>query len=51
MFTAQWFRLGGRVAHHLTRRYKPIVVLMSSINIEIVKIISPTSLWKQINEI
>ncbi|EGQ9275354.1 hypothetical protein FWP36_25165, partial [Vibrio parahaemolyticus] len=21
VFTAQWFRFGGRVAHHLTRRY------------------------------
>ncbi|PMS39175.1 hypothetical protein C1S99_26120 [Vibrio parahaemolyticus] len=21
MFTAQWFRLGGRVVHPLTRRY------------------------------
>ncbi|EGR0935579.1 hypothetical protein EIB86_23800 [Vibrio parahaemolyticus] len=21
VFTAQWFRLGGRVVHHLTRRY------------------------------
>ncbi len=21
MFTAQWFRLGGSVAHYLTRRY------------------------------
>ncbi|EGR1514543.1 DUF3265 domain-containing protein [Vibrio vulnificus] len=21
MFTAQWFRLGGSVVHHLTRRY------------------------------
>ncbi|PXB14558.1 hypothetical protein CXR47_25305 [Vibrio parahaemolyticus] len=21
VFTAQWFRLGGSVAHHLTRRY------------------------------
>jgi hypothetical protein len=21
VFTAQWFRFGGRVVHHLTRRY------------------------------
>ncbi|QET59973.1 hypothetical protein FOB75_03080 [Vibrio parahaemolyticus] len=23
VFTAQWFRLGGSVVHHLTRRYAP----------------------------
>ncbi|HAS8479456.1 TPA: DUF3265 domain-containing protein [Vibrio vulnificus] len=22
VFTAQWFRFGGSVAHHLTRRYE-----------------------------
>ncbi len=27
VFTAQWFRLGGNVAHYLTRRYKLSVVV------------------------
>ncbi len=26
VFTAQWFRLGGSVAHHLTRRYDTTVL-------------------------
>ncbi|MDF4259731.1 hypothetical protein P3388_25680 [Vibrio parahaemolyticus] len=28
MFTAQWFRFGGRVAHHLTRRYAVRIVVI-----------------------
>ncbi|WP_157628578.1 hypothetical protein [Vibrio furnissii] len=28
MFTAQWFRFGGSVAHHLTRRYMQEVIML-----------------------
>ncbi len=28
VFTAQWFRLGGRVVHPLTQRYFPILQLI-----------------------
>ncbi|HAS8434486.1 TPA: hypothetical protein I7734_22220 [Vibrio vulnificus] len=32
MFTAQWFRLGGSVAHYLTRRYVYFVTRMLFVN-------------------